>query len=185
MRSYSFFILILIGLLSSTCSLTNTPLPPTRTPRPTITATFAATEVPSPTELSTDPPNLSATVGGPGSTQTVTPTSTSVQLNTPTPTRRPVIVRPTLAPLTISNILLIKVDRDPTRENGAIASLQVVYSGGRAPYTIFHDDTLQPNNPFQVLTVCQGTLVHTLRVTSGDKQAITKQYYLSPIDCPP
>jgi hypothetical protein len=98
-----------------------------------------------------------------------------------TPTRRPAAIRP----LTVTNIQLVGVERDPTRENGAIASIQVVFSGGRAPYAIFHDDTLQPNNPFKVLTLCHGTLVHTIRVTSGDKQVVTKQYYLSPVDCPP
>jgi len=85
----------------------------------------------------------------------------------------------------ITNILLIGIERDPTRDQGAIASIQVVYSGGLAPYTIFHDDTLQPDNPFKVLTVCGGTIVHTIHVISGDGQTLTKKYFFGDIPCPP
>jgi hypothetical protein len=189
-RFYSSSILILIIMISTACVPTSTPEAPTRTPRPTITSTLAATpaatEILSPTEIASSTPAPSATAGESSATLTLTLTLTATASLEPsaTPTRRP-IARATLAPLTITNILLIKVERDETRINGAIASLQIVYSGGRAPYRIFHDDTLQPENPFQVLTVCHGTIVHTVRVTSGDKQTVTKKYYLSPIDCPP
>jgi len=189
-RFQTLLTLILIILIGAACSPTDTPAAPTRTPRPTITATLAATaaatESLSPTERVTSTSAPSATANA---TRVVDVTLTLTALPSLEPsataTRRPVIARPTLAPLIITNILLIKVERDETRINGALASLQVVYSGGRAPYRIFHDDTLQPENPFQVLTICHGTLVHTLRVTSGDKQTVTKKYYLSPIDCPP
>jgi hypothetical protein len=162
-------------------------LTPSRTPRPTITATYTqlvtntreatVTRIP-PTETATPPditPKASTT-----ETVTVTPTLTA------TATRRPaIIVRPTIAPLEITNVLLIRIERDRVRENGAIVYLQVVYAGGKGPYRIFHDDTLQPENPFQVLTVCDGTIVHTIIVNSADGQTVTQGYYFEHIYCPP
>jgi hypothetical protein len=162
-------------------------LAPSRTPRPTITATYTQpvtntpevtpTRIP-PTETATQPditPKASTTQAA-----SVTPTLTA------TATRRPVIVvRPTIAPLEITNVLLIRVERDRVRENGAIVYLQVVYAGGKGPYRIFHDDTLQPENPFQVLTVCDGTIVHTIIVNSADEQTVTQGYYFEHIYCPP
>lgn len=180
--------LLVLALCVGSCGLDATPAPATRTPRPTITATstaeataLAATASLAP--LVTDTPAPAIDTPLPASPEAgASPTAGP----RPTSTRRPFVFQPTaLQPLTITNILLVLVERDPTRDNGAIASLQIVYSGGRGPYTIFHDDTLQPENPFKVLTVCHGTLLHTVRLVSGDNQVVTKQYYLWPVDCPP
>lgn len=173
--------------VGSACGLSSTPRPPTRTPRPTITATVPATEA-----VTVDPQSLIT----PQTTESVSLQTTALAVSltpelslTPSPTitatRKPVTVRATAGPLTITNILLVGVTRDPSRENGAIASVQVVYSGGRAPYTILHDEDLVAGNPFPVLTVCNGTLIHTIKLTSADNQVVTKKYYLAPVACPP
>ena len=157
------------------------PPKPTRTPRPTIThtpTTLPATQTP----IFTAPPvivTLTATPSGTVTADAATVTVTSVITLTPT-----VRVNFSTQPLTITNVLLVLVERDPAT-GGGLASIQVVYSGGRAPYIIYHDDIRQSTNPFKVPTTCNGTLVHTLRLTSGDGQSFTKKYYLSPITCPP
>ncbi len=161
-----------------------TPLPPTRTPRPTITPTrtLAASET---LESTATLPVLLATDTVSAPQETVTPQKTVTLTPTATRTRRPVYFTPTVAPLQITNVLIIRVERDPVRENGGIAYIQVVYAGGRGPYQIFHDDTLQPDNPFQVRTVCSGTIVHTIIVNSADGQSITQGYYFDKVACPP
>jgi hypothetical protein len=161
-----------------------TPLPPTRTPRPTITPT--RTIEPSKTlEATATLPIARSTHTVAAPRETVTPRETLTLTPTATRTRRPVFFTPTVAPLQVTNVLLIRVERNPNKENGAIAYIQVVYAGGRGPYTIFHDDTLQPDNPFQVLTVCNGTVVHTIIVNSADGQSITQGYYFEKVACPP
>jgi hypothetical protein len=168
---------IAVSTLAAACSMILTQPPPTRTPRPTVTPTLGVTPTgvlffPSTAVL--DFPDPTAVEAGP-----------TLLAGNPTLTPR-LTARPAAGqPLAITNVLLVKVERDPARANGALASLQVVYSGGRAPYRIHHDETLQAQNPFRVLTDCNGTLVHTIRLTSGDGQVVRKQYYLSPIECPP
>lgn len=180
-------VLVVLAAIGSACGLNSTPRPPTRTPRPTITATFPATEA-----VTVDPQTLITpeTTDGPstessGPDLTLTPDLSTTPSPTVTATRRAVTVRAPAAQLEISNILLVGVARDPSRENGAIASVQVVFSGGRAPYTIMHDEDLVSGNPFPVLTVCNGTLIHTIKLTSEDRQVVTKKYYLAPVACPP
>jgi len=188
---HRWLLIVVVGfmVIGSACGLSETPRPATRTPRPTITATFAATEAGTPipvTEIigTLIPPTLDASaqvLAG-----TLTPVETDTPVPTITPTRRPVVARATaVGKLEITNVLLVNVVRNPDQENGAIASVQVVYSGGRGPYTILHDDSLVAGNPFPVLTVCSGTLIHTIKLTSADKQVVTKQYYLTPVVCPP
>jgi hypothetical protein len=175
-----------LSLWLAGCGLADTPKPPTRTPRPTITATIAsqstglaATETPPPLATETPSPSLAQDTASPDA-------GPATAAPRPTATRRPFVFQPTaIQPLTITNILIVLVERDPIRDNGAIASLQIVYTGGRGPYTIYHDDTLQPENPFKVLTVCHGTLNHTVRLISADQQVVTKQYFLWPVECPP
>jgi hypothetical protein len=174
-------------LLTTACDLARPQptLTPSRTPRPTITDT----KTPPPS----DTPEVTATASLPTETATAldqTPEASVTE--TPTPTLTPtrtyvpvIVVRPTIAPLEITNVLLIRVERDRVRENGAIVYLQVVYAGGKGPYRIFHDDTLQPENPFQVLTVCDGTIVHTIIVASEDGQSVTQGYYFEHVYCPP
>lgn len=176
-------------LVGAACGVEGTPRPPTRTPRPTITATFAATATTLPASI----PTLVAAQATSIATLQITdlangsqtPDATLTLEPTITPTRKPVTIRATAGQLEITNVLLVGVIRDPNHENGAIASVQVVYSGGRAPYTIMHDEDLVAGNPFPVLTVCNGTLIHTIKLTSGDRQVVTKKYFLSPVACPP
>jgi|GEM_PF-1924480 len=187
MRVRRLLTLAVAASLLAACTSSEIDSTPTRTPRPTITSTAAP--APASTDTAAAPTTVAATptpleaVSGP--TQTILTNVNTPTGIAPTPTTRALIPRPTPQPLDITNVLLIGVERDPTRDGGAIASLQVVYSGGRAPYRIYHDDTEQPENPFKVLTLCDGTIVHTIRLTSGDGQSVTKKYYLSPIKCPP
>lgn len=185
--------LIAVSMISAACDMIMTPPPPTRTPRPTITPTLAVT----PTIVLFFPSTavIEAPASAPSSTDTAccAPAAAEAGLTssveaptvTPSPTSRPGSIQSNPQPLAITDVLLVKVSRDPVRENGAMASIQVLYSGGRAPYRIYHDETLQIQNPFLVPAVCNGTLAHTIRLTSGDGQVVSKQYHLSPIECPP
>ena len=87
-------------------------------------------------------------------------------------------------PLRINGITLISVQTDGSRPNGAIATLFLDFSGGLAPYTLYNDNQPQLGNPFAVLTECNGTLLHTLRVLSADGQSVEYPYYYSPVVCP-
>lgn len=87
-------------------------------------------------------------------------------------------------PLQINSITLISVQTDGSRPNGAIATLFLDFSGGRPPYTLYNDNQPQLGNPFEVLTDCNGTLLHTLRVLSADGQSVEYPYYYSPVICP-
>jgi hypothetical protein len=175
-------ILIMAALSLWACqSIFGPPPKPTRTPRPTITPTRTTLPATS-TPIFTAPPEvatLTATPSGTVTADAVAPTATSVISPTPT-----VKVNISGQPLAITNVLLMQVERDPATGN-ALASIQVVYSGGRAPYIIYHDDIRQTSNPFKVPATCNGTLVHTIRLTSGDGQSLTKKYFISPITCPP
>lgn len=87
-------------------------------------------------------------------------------------------------PLQINGISLIQVQVDASRPNGAIATLFIDFTGGAAPYTVYNDNQPQAGNPFPVLTECGGTILHTLRVLSGDGQSVEYPYYYSPVTCP-
>lgn len=166
--------------LAACQSVFGPPPRPTRTPRPTITPTRTALPDTS-TPIFTAPPALPNLTTTPLVTAAagLTPTVTSVV--SPTPTVR---INTSGQPLAITNVLLMQVERDPAT-GGAFASIQVVYSGGRAPYIIYHDDVRQTSNPFKVATTCNGTLVHTIRLVAGDGQSLTKKYFFSSITCPP
>lgn len=106
---------------------------------------------------------------------------------TPPPDASPTLVStstPIPQALQIINISLAGVEHDSTRPNGAIAFVHISFTGGAAPYTFYDDNSPQPANPMHVLTECNGTLIHTARVESGDGQAATQTYYFSPIVCP-
>jgi len=105
--------------------------------------------------------------------QAATATATIVPSDTPIP-----------SPLIIGDVSVVGVQNDPSRPNGAIASLYASVSGGVAPYTFYNGNDPQAGNPFQVLTDCNGTLLFTLRVLSGDGQSAKKDIYLSPVNCP-
>ncbi len=183
MRCNHLFLIALLATVSA-CDMMGPPPTATRTPRPTITPTPTIAPVAAGTVTATAPAALIETAT-PIAPVTGNPAPTDTAIASSTPTSKPGVPRPTVQPLTITNVLIIDVERDPLRDQGAIVSIQVVYSGGRTPYTIYHDDTEQLNNPFKVLSVCNGTIVHSIRLVSGDKQSVTKKYYFSPIICPP
>lgn len=181
-----FLFVLVVGIPA--CDMAGPPPTATRTPRPTITPARTSP----PVAADTGAPDTPTASPAPPATATLyvpvtgsSPAPTVAASEPPTATQRVGAQRPTPQPLLITNVLILGVERDPLRDQGAIVSIQVVYSGGRAPYTIYHDDTEQKNNPFKVLSVCDGTLVHTIRLVSGDKQSVTKKYYFSPIVCPP
>jgi LysM repeat protein len=105
--------------------------------------------------------------------QAATATATVVPSDTPVP-----------SPLIIGDVSVAGVQNDPSRPNGAIATLYVTVSGGVVPYTFYNGTEPQAGNPFQVLTDCNGTLLFTLRVLSADGQSAKKDIYLSPVNCP-
>jgi LysM repeat protein len=108
------------------------------------------------------------------------PTATSPS---PTPTAVPTAT-PVPEPLQILNVSLANVVRDGSRPNGAIAFVHISFTGGAAPYTFFDEDLPQPGNPMQILTECDGTLIHTARVASADGQSASETYFFAPIACP-
>jgi LysM repeat protein len=106
-----------------------------------------------------------------------TPTETPLPSDTPPPTPIPDTLR-------IIDVILVNVVRDASRPNGAIASVQIVFSGGAPPYRFYDENVPQPDNPVQALTECDAALIHTVRVDSADGQTVSQKYFFSPIICP-
>jgi len=97
----------------------------------------------------------------------------------PAPTATP-------SPLAISKVELATVLRDSARENGAIAHIRVVASGGLTPY-VYSDQGQgvgQPYDVIQMKTQCGATISGTIRVTSADGQAATQSYIFYNLPCP-
>jgi hypothetical protein len=184
MRRSLLSLIVLLMMAVPGCDVAGPPPTATRTPRPTITPTRTVAPVTAGAETATAPAVFTETATSMAPV-TGSPAPIDTAIPSPTPTLKLGVARPTPQSLTVTNVLILGVERDPLRDQGAIVSIQVVYSGGRAPYTVYHDDTEQQNNPFKVLSVCNGTIVHTIRIVSGDKQSVTKKYYFSPIVCPP
>jgi hypothetical protein len=111
-----------------------------------------------------------------------TVTATPAETETPTPTPETPTAQ---TPLTITNVLLVGVERDPSRPNGAIAKIQIEFTGGQGPFKFFDENIEQEHNPVDALTACGATLVHTVRVDSADGQTDSQAYYFSPVNCPP
>jgi hypothetical protein len=109
-------------------------------------------------------------------------TATPAETETPTPTPETPTAQ---TPLTITNVLLVGVERDPSRPNGAIAKIQIEFTGGQGPFKFFDENIEQEHNPVDALTACGATLVHTVRVDSADGQTDSQAYYFSPVNCPP
>jgi len=107
------------------------------------------------------------------------PSFTPTATETPIPTDTPVP-----EPLRITGVALVNVVLDSSRPNGAIAFVRVEFTGGVPPYTVYDEDIPQFNNPFQALSKCGDTLIHTVRVVSADGQSASQTYYFSPIACP-
>ena len=92
----------------------------------------------------------------------------------------------TASPLTISSVGLATVELDSTRDNGAVAIIKVVASGGFTPYIYVIDQEIgQPFDHIRFKTLCGATISGTIRVTSADGQAATKPYIFYNLPCPP
>jgi len=92
----------------------------------------------------------------------------------------------TASHLAISQVELATVKLDPTRNNGALAIIKVVASGGFTPYIYVIDQELgQQYEYIELKTQCGATISGTIRVTSADGQAATKPYIFYNLPCPP
>jgi hypothetical protein len=153
------------------------PVPPTETPL----GVFGPTHTPGlvlPTETA-----LRGAVSSPG-TPTMTPTGTPTPTPTPTETETAGPSKtPTLGPLTITNVSVVAVRRDASQPNGAVATVQVFFTGGRGPFSFFDEGQSKPGNPYEVVTTCGASLVHTATVTSQDGQTASQPYFAK-VDCP-
>jgi len=91
----------------------------------------------------------------------------------------------TASPLTISSVGLATTELDSTRDNGAIAIIKVVASGGFTPYIYVIDQEIgQPYDHIRYKTQCGATISGVIRVTSADGQAATKPYVFYNLPCP-
>ncbi len=111
-----------------------------------------------------------------------TPTAVLMRVTgteTPTPTLTPALGQP----LVIHYVEPALIQRDPSRPNGALVTVRIVFSGGAPPYTFYHQDELQLTNPFEVLSSCAASLVATVRVDSADGQSASQGYFVS-VTCP-
>ena len=50
----------------------------------------------------------------------------------------------TPAPLVITNVQVINVRRDASRPNGAIATVQISFTGGTGPFSFFDEGAAKP-----------------------------------------
>ena len=152
------------------------PLPPLETPL----GVFGPTRTPGPAV----PTETALGVLGTPGTPTATPTGTSTATATPTQTETSGPSRtPTLGPLTITNVAVIGVRRDSSQPNGAVATVQIFFTGGRGPFSFFDEGQSKPGNPFDVITTCGASLVHTATITSDDGQTASQPYFAT-VNCP-
>lgn len=153
------------------------PLRPTATPTSTFVPIGGGNGTPGRPPTQTLPPLIDITLR-PSEAMTATPAET----DTPTPSPEPPTAE---TPLNITNVLLVGVERDPSRSNGAIAKIRIEFTGGQAPFKFYDENIEQQDNPVDALTSCGATLVHTVRVDSADGQTDSQAYYFSPVNCPP
>ena len=202
--------LVIPALLLSSCDGSN----PTPEPRPigqtveslpTITVTPGeppSEELPTITPVGVKPmPQESATalIG-------VTPRPTAIPFFTPlpvTPTTPPTAT-PELAvaaggALVIDNVQFVDALRDPTRENGAIATLSVEFYGGLPPYTILDEDETvisgEPHGNFErggidlfwmhypAETTCEAVLPRRVGIISADGQTVEFEFWIERVIC--
>lgn len=150
----------------------------TPTPSRTLSVTTSAPAQTTPRPPTETPLGIFAPTGTPTLDLTETETATS------TPTATSESSAPAGAPLTIADVRLVGVRRDPARDNGAIATIEILFSGGAPPYTFTDENQFKPGNPFEVPATCAADLVHTATVSSADGQTASKPYFAS-INCPP
>lgn len=160
----------------SDASATAFPVPPTETPL----GQFGPTRTPGPGGPSETPLGSGLT---PGPSGTPTPTGTPTATLTATATATAPGGTPTAGALAISDVVVESVRRDSTQPNGAIATVRVFFAGGRGPYRFFDEGQAKRDNPFEVVTTCGASLVHTATITSNDGQTSSKPYFAN-IACP-
>ncbi|MBI3760661.1 MAG: hypothetical protein HY260_02200 [Chloroflexi bacterium] len=173
-RSFFLLPLFLLPFISLACNLPS--LSPvrrfTQTPHPTLSGSTSTPELTAPLPPTETPLGIFAPSATPTLNLSITPTDTE----TPTPTLGSGSSTTTGSPLTITDVRLIAVRRDATRDNGAIATVEILFTGCAPPYTFADEHQFKPGNPFEVATTCAAGLVHTATVTSADGQADSKPY---------
>jgi len=115
---------------------------------------------------------------------------------TPTPGDDPFAFH---GPLSIVRVAFQYATRDDTRPNGAIAYIEVLFSGGQAPFTVVNDGitvltggipTRSQGNPnqywllFPVASGCDAQFPATVTLQSADGQSASQQYFVSGVKCP-
>ena len=102
-------------------------------------------------------------------------------------------------PLSIVRVAFQYATRDDTRPNGATAYVEVLFSGGQAPFTVVNDGVTVltggvPNrsqsNPnqywllFPVATGCDAQFPATVTLQSADGQSASQPYFVGGVKCP-
>jgi serine/threonine-protein kinase len=115
---------------------------------------------------------------------------------TSTPSDDPFVFR---GPLSIVRVAFQYATRDDSRPNGAIAYIEVLFSGGQAPFTVANDGVTVltggiPNqsqgNPnqywllFPVATGCDAQFPATVTLQSADGQSASQPYFVDGVKCP-
>jgi len=175
-------VLLSIFLATLACTLPgleagvpSTPLFRTATPAGMPAPTSSGIVFPTETPLGVFPPTRTPD-------PFATPTLSARDTETPTPTHT---ATPAAGePLVIHYVEPVEVRHDPSRPNGALVTLRIVFSGGAPPYTFYHQDEVQLSHPFDVPSACSDSLVATVRVDSADGQSASQAYFVSVI-CPP
>ncbi len=206
-------VLVIPALLLSSCDVSN----PTPEPRPvgltveslsTLTLTPGEPpidELPSNTPIAAAPseaaPQESATplIG-------VTPRPTAIPFFTPLPvtpttppTATPEFAAAAGGPLVIDNVQFVDALRDPTRENGAIATLSVEFYGGLPPFTILDEGLTaisgEPQGTFErggidlfwmhypAETTCEAVLPRRVAINSADGQTVEFEFWIERVIC--
>ncbi len=102
-------------------------------------------------------------------------------------------------PLSIVSVSFQYAVRDESRPNGASAYVQVLFSGGQAPFTVVNDGvtvltggvpTRAQTNPnqywlvFRVLSNCDAQFPATITLQSTDGQSASQPYFVGGVKCP-
>ena len=102
-------------------------------------------------------------------------------------------------PLSIVRVAFQYAIRDDTRPNGATAYIEVLFSGGQAPFTVVNDGVTVltggiPNrsqsNPnqywllFPVVSGCDAQFPAAATLQSADGQSASQQYFVGGVKCP-
>ena len=146
-------------------------------PVPTDTLPPAA---PTNTPARPAPTEIAPTVEPPQPTKTSAPTATLTRTPRPRATAATARPRNTATSLAVT-YEVVEVKRKPVDE--ATLILKVYASGGSGGYRYYHDDVQQPGATFNIAGTCGKPFVHTIKVTSGDRQTVAVPYHVSGV-CP-